>query len=132
MNKLCNALAILPLITSVHFTPLPVEKKMVLTPAYVKEYVTEQAIKVGVDPLRVQWIVSHESQYCQRMSGDDGQSIGCWMISLKWHPEVDLACSKDLACSTAWSLKHIKDGYINEWSTWRLRFKLYPNEKPPK
>ena len=97
----------------------------------VAAYVRQEAIAYGVNPTDALWIVSHESQDGQRMRGDDGQSRGYWMISEKYHPEVSTACADDLQCSTAWSLKWILAGHISQWSTWRLRFKLYPNENPP-
>lgn len=86
----------------------------------------------GVNPIDALWIVSHESQDGRNMRGDDGQSRGFWMISDVWHPEVSTACADDLQCSTDWSLKRIRAGYINEWSTWKFRFKWYAKENPPK
>lgn len=97
----------------------------------VRAFVLNEAEKKGVNPIIAGWIVEHESQYGLRMRGDDGQSRGYWMISSVWHPEVSDACADDLKCSTAWSLDRILAGHVNEWSTWRFRFKLYPNENPP-
>lgn len=101
------------------------------SPTVVAAYIRKEAIAYGVKPTDALWIVSHESQDGQRMRGDDGQSRGYWMISSIWHPEVSIACADDLQCSTAWSLKWILAGHISQWSTWRLRFKLYPQENPP-
>ena len=85
------------------------------------EYIAQEALFFGVNPIDANWIVSHESQDCQRLSGDDGQSRGCWMISSVWHPEVSKACAEDLQCSTDWSLKRTLAGHISEGSTWKYR-----------
>jgi hypothetical protein len=95
------------------------------------DYVVSQAKIAGVDPIDALWIVSHESQLGQNLYGDDGQSLGFWQISTIYHPEVGRACSLNLQCSTAWSLNLIKTGGIEQWSTWRFRFKWYPDENPP-
>ena len=95
------------------------------TTSSVVEYITQQAKVAGINPLYAQWIVSHESQDGQNLSGDDGQSIGYWMISEKYHPEVGKACSLSLQCSTAWSLNWIAKGHISEWSTWACRYAWY-------
>jgi hypothetical protein len=97
----------------------------------VYAYITEQAKKAGVNPIDALWIVSHESQLGQNLVGDDGQSLGYWMISTIYHPEVGRACSLNLQCSTAWSLNWIKKGNIDQWSTWRFRFAWYADENPP-
>lgn len=97
------------------------------TTSSVAEYITQQAIAYGINPIDAQWIVSHESQDGQNLSGDDGQSIGFWMISEKYHPEVGRACSLSLQCSTAWSLNWIAKGHISEWSTWSCRYAWYPD-----
>jgi hypothetical protein len=98
-----------------------------ITPAAVKSYVRAQAALLGVNPDFADFIVGHESQYGQNMSGDDGQSRGYWMISKIYHPEVSDACADDLACSTSWSLRWILAGHINQWSTWRFRCEWYKN-----
>jgi hypothetical protein len=95
------------------------------SPAEVDAYVRAQAVLLGVNPNIASFIVSHESQDGQNMSGDDGQSRGYWMISRIYHPEVSDACADDLACSTIWSLRWILAGHINEWSTWRFRCEWY-------
>lgn len=97
----------------------------------VLAYVVEQAKKVGVNPIIAEWIVGHESQYGQNLIGDDGQSLGYWMISKEYHPEVPTSCSQDLQCSTSWSLNWIKQGNQDQWTTWRFRCKWYPKENPP-
>ena len=97
----------------------------VLNPTYVKQYVIAQAKAYGVNPVKVDWIVGHESEYGARMRGDDGNSRGYFQISSIWHPEVSNKCADDLKCSTAWSLKRILAGHINEWSTYRLCKKIY-------
>lgn len=65
------------------------------------------------------------------MRGDDGQSWGYWMISDVYHPEVSTACADSLKCSTEWSLEWILAGHIEQWSTWRFRFKWYAGQNPP-
>jgi hypothetical protein len=97
----------------------------VLTPEKVKSYVLAQAKLYGVNPVKADWIVKKESQYGLRMRGDDGNSRGYWQISSIYHPEVSTACADDLKCSTAWSLKRIAAGYINEWSTIKKCQKWY-------
>jgi hypothetical protein len=97
------------------------------TTSSVAEYIELQAILAGINPIDAQWIVNHESQDGQNLSGDDGQSIGYWMISEKYHPEVGRACSLSLQCSTAWSMRWIAKGHITEWSTWACRYAWYPD-----
>ena len=46
----------------------------------VRQYVEIQANALGVDPTDALWIVSHESQDGTNLYGDDGQSVGPWMI----------------------------------------------------
>lgn len=91
----------------------------------IRNYIIEQSKIYGVDETQALFIVEHESKFNPQAIGDDGQSIGLWQISKKWHPEVGEKCSTDFRCSTLWSIKRIKQGYINEWSAWRLRCKLY-------
>lgn len=102
-----------------------------LTPAKVGAFVSGEAKKYGVNVTDALWIVSHESQFDPTKKGDDGQSRGLWQISRVYHPEVSDKCAFDIECSTRWSLNHIIAGHIQEWSTWRLRYKLYPNENIP-
>jgi hypothetical protein len=101
------------------------------TTSTVAAYIRQEAISYGVSPTEALWIVSHESQDGQNMRGDDGQSRGYWMISSVYHPEVSTACVDNLQCSTDWSLKWILAGHINQWSTWRFRFKWYADQNPP-
>ena len=110
----------------------PTVNQEVLNPDEVEKYILQQAKAENVNQELVKWIVSHESQWGRRMYGDDFQSRGIWMISRIYHPEVSDACAMGLICSTRWSLNWIKKGHAGEWSTWRLRAKLYPNETPPK
>jgi hypothetical protein len=102
-----------------------------MTPSAVRAYVVSRAKALGVNPVDAAWIVDHESQDGENMRGDDGQSVGPWMISTVWHPEVPTSCSLNLQCSTNWSLHRIIAGHIQDWSTWKFRFKWYPNENPP-
>jgi hypothetical protein len=97
----------------------------------VQNYVLEQAEALGVSSTEVAFIVSHESGWGARTMGDDGQSIGVFQISRVWHPEVPISCSESLVCSTNWALHWILSGHINQWTTWRLRCKLYPYDHPP-
>jgi|HubBroStandDraft_2_1064218.scaffolds.fasta_scaffold801285_1 hypothetical protein len=101
------------------------------SPIAVGAYVRQETIAYGVNPTDALWIVSYESQDGRNMRGDDGQSRGYWMISDIWHPEVSTACADDLQCSTAWSLKWILAGHIDQWSTWRVRFQWYADQNPP-
>jgi hypothetical protein len=101
-----------------------------LKPIQVRAYVLAQAKLAGVNPVKVDWIVGHESHYGQRMRGDDGQSRGFWMISGVYHPEVSDACADDLPCSTEWSLNRILAGHINEWSAFRFCRRLWPQSCP--
>jgi hypothetical protein len=80
---------------------------------------------MGVNPVNSAWIVDHESMDGQNLSGDDGQSLGYWMISRKYHPEVSVSSSMNLVSSTAWSLNWIKQGHIDQWSTWACRYAWY-------
>ena len=93
----------------------------------VRQYVEIQANALGVDPTDALWIVSHESQDGTNLYGDDGQSVGPWMISTVYHPEVGKECSLSLQCSTSWSLAHIIDGGIEQWTTWACRYAFYPD-----
>ena len=112
-----------------------------LTADEVKNYVSEQAKKLGLSERQIQiadFIIKHESTYCWRngrfqpdIQGDldKGVSRGCWQISRLYHPEVSDACANDLDCSTDWSLKWIKSGHENQWSSWKYRCWYYPKEK---
>lgn len=111
----------------------------------VEAYINAQCKKAGINPIDCLWIVSHESQNGINMRADDGIcpdtksvnygketfSRGFWMINSCYHPEVSDACADDLTCSTAWSIKNILAGHIDQWTTWRDRFELYPNQNPP-
>ena len=90
-----------------------------------REYVLEQAKNAGVNPIPILFILDHESQDGSRMRGDDGNSRGYFQISSIYHPEVSDSCADSLPCSTAWTIKQILTGRISEWSTWRLRCKIY-------
>lgn len=120
--------------TQAKAVPLPRDNPVVLTvaprnpiviPSSVRSYVEKQSIIFGVNPIDTLFIVSHESQDCQNMSGDDGISIGCWMFNLKANPQISKACAMDLPCSTKLALSWIVAGKINKWSTWRFRCEWY-------
>jgi len=85
----------------------------------VQQYVQKKARDAGVDPRVAEWIVSHESRHHPDATGDGGESRGLWQINKEWHPEVSDACAYNVPCSTRWSLERIRDGYVDEWSTWK-------------
>jgi hypothetical protein len=85
----------------------------------VRAYVQSAAKAAGIDPRVADWIVTHESQHHPDATGDGGESRGLWQINKAWHPEVSDACAYDVTCSTRWSLERIRDGYVDEWSTWK-------------
>jgi hypothetical protein len=114
--------------------PIPAQKPIqdtISSPEAVILYVRQQAFLKGVNPEIALFIVAPESQDGVNIHGDDGNSRGVWMISDIYHPEVSDQCAYDLTCSTAWSLNWILAGHISQWSTWRLRCKLYPYDDPP-
>ena len=110
-----------------------------LSTTSVLAYITEQSEKVGISLASTTFIVSHESQFDTEKVGDDGicpdpkspnygketTSRGTWQINSCYHPEVSDQCAFNLQCSTAFSLKLIAAGGINQWSTYRLCKKLY-------
>jgi hypothetical protein len=85
----------------------------------IRAYVQAVAKANGVSPEVAEWIVTHESQHHPDATGDGGESRGLWQINKAWHPEVSDACAYNVTCSTKWSLKRIRAGYVNEWSTWK-------------
>lgn len=87
----------------------------------IRAYVQNQARASGVDPSAAAWIVAHESSIHPNATGDGGDSRGLWQINRVYHPEVSDRCAYDVQCSTRWSLERIRDGNINEWSTWKYR-----------
>ncbi len=97
------------------------------SPLGVRAYVQSAARSAGVNPNAAEWIVAHESSHRPEVTGDGGESRGLWQISRIYHPEVSDRCAYDVKCSTAWSLRNILHGNINEWSTWRFRERLAAN-----
>lgn len=100
----------------------------------IQSYVTCVADEIGTDPIRANFILSHESQDCgwgrvgyfdPKIEGDDGNSRGCWQISKIYHPEVSDACADDFECSTLWALIWQEKGHASQWSTWLYRYKWY-------
>ena len=85
----------------------------------LRAYVEDAAKTRGVNPQVADWIVTHESQHHPEATGDGGESRGLWQINKAWHPEVSDACAYNVTCSTDWSLERIRDGYVDEWSTWK-------------
>ena len=121
---------------SIQVDPIPAEKGQILATSTVnvssvQNYVLGQAEALGVSVVSSSWVISHESQWCTRMTGDDGQSRGCWQISRVYHPEVSDWCADNLVCSTDWSLRWMLAGHIDQWTAYRLRCKLYPYDHPP-
>ena len=98
---------------------------------YIKSYILSQAKAENVSTTIVSWIVEHESQWGRRMVGDDGKSLGIWMIDRQYHPNISEQCANSMTCSTRVSLEWLKQGKQDIWSTWRLRCTLYPTENPP-
>lgn len=93
----------------------------------VKAYVRTQAVKNGVDPQLALWIVKHESSFNPRARGDGDASRGLWQISKVYHPEVSDDDAFGVTTSTKWSLQRIRDGKVNEWSSYRNCRALYAN-----
>jgi hypothetical protein len=91
----------------------------------VKAYVQSQASEHGVNPLLALWIVKHESQFNPHAKGDGEASRGLWQISKIYHPEVSDNVAFNVASSTKWSLERIREGKVNEWSTYRFCRVLY-------
>ena len=85
----------------------------------IRAYVQAVAKANGVSPEVAEWIVTHESQHRPEAIGDGGESRGLWQINKSWHPEVSDACAYNVKCSTNWSVKRIRAGYVDEWSTWK-------------
>jgi hypothetical protein len=96
-------------------------------PQAVKAYVQTQALEHRIDPRIALWIVRHESQFNPRAKGDGEASRGLWQISRIYHPEVSDAMAFSVASSTEWSLERIREGKVNEWSTYRFCRTLYPD-----
>lgn len=96
-------------------------------PQEVKAYVRSQAVKNGVDPQLALWIVKHESSFNPRATGDGDASRGLWQISRVYHPEVSDNQAYGVTSSTQWSLDRIRDGKVNEWSSYRNCRALYAN-----
>jgi hypothetical protein len=93
----------------------------------VKAYVRTQAAKNGVDPRLAVWIVQHESSFNPHARGDGDASRGLWQISKVYHPEVSDDQAFGVTTSTDWSLQRIRDGKVNEWSSYRNCRALYAN-----
>jgi len=85
----------------------------------VKAYVRSQAVEHGVDPQLALWIVKHESSFNPRAKGDGEASRGLWQISKIHHPEVSDDEAFGVKSSTDWSMQRLRDGKVNEWSSYR-------------
>jgi hypothetical protein len=123
-------------IASRTFTSLPLEPTLnsILrpgsSPESIRTYVATQAGLYGVNPRKAVWIVDHESQDGRNMRGDSGHSRGYFMISNLYHPEVATGCADDLPCATAWTMKRILAGRINDWTTYKYCRRWYPQTCP--
>jgi hypothetical protein len=95
------------------------------SPDTVKTYVISQAKEHGVNPIKADWIISHESQYGQRLIGDSGKSIGPWQFNLEANKDISRDCALDLKCSTHLAFQWIADGKINAWSVWKMRHQWF-------
>ena len=113
-------IAVLAPMASLRTTPIPGRR------LDVRAYVQNAAKATGVNPRDAEWIVSHESAHRPQATGDGGESRGLWQINRLYHPEVSDQCAYDVECSTDWSLQRIRDGNINEWSTWKYRSRWLP------
>ena len=95
------------------------------TPEEAREYVALEAKKAGVNVSKSLWVLDHESEDGNRMIGDDGQSIGWFQISRKYHPEISVSCAMSLPCSTSFFLQSVLRGKITEWTTYKYCRKWY-------
>ena len=90
----------------------------------VRNYVEQEAIKVGVDPKMVYSIVNCESGFVPQQSkhltktGEQEDSWGVWQIHLPSHPTITREQAMDVEWSTNWSLGEIKKGNAYLWSCW--------------
>ena len=96
----------------------------------IRAYIQAVAKANGVSPEVAEWIVAHESQHHPEAIGDGGESRGLWQINKAWHPEVSDACAYNVKCSTNWSVKRIRAGYVDEWSTWKYCKERFENCPP--
>lgn len=104
-----------------------VKADTVLSTSTIKSYIDEQAKLNGIDVVKVDWIVSHESGYCQRPIGyepDGSISYGCWQFNNR-NDGFNLKCVMDLVCSTRLAMDWILAGKINKWTTWSMRHIWY-------
>lgn len=99
-----------------------------LSPSAVREYVAQRAKRAGISVTDALWVLDHESQDGKNLYGDDGNSLGYFMISTIYHPEVPRSCSLNLPCSTTFFINGVKKGKINEWSTFACKYVWFYKE----
>ena len=116
----------------------------------LQQWVWNEAVKVGVEPLVVSWIVWHESSWNPLAVGDMdkiclaknspnyGKPIrarGIFQITDCYHPEISDDCAFNPVCITPIVLSWIKEGRTEkEFSSfaWRCQWyqdKIYCNSK---
>ena len=84
----------------------------------VSEYIKEQAIIYGVDPIMAVKVATLESGLDPTRVGDKGTSKGLWQIHLPAHSDVTTEEALDPIWSTQWSMKEmVKDKGCRIWST---------------
>lgn len=118
--------------------PKPPSVTSTISSSTIKSIILGLSKEHKVNPSVILFIVSHESQFNPNTVGDDDKicpvglnkgklqhSRGLWQISDCFHPEVPDEIAFDIVSSTIWSIQNIKNGHINEWSTWKYRCKLY-------
>ena len=91
----------------------------------IEKFIRQESRKYGVNPEIAVFVAYKESQYHLDTLGDSGHSRGLYQISDIYHPEISDECAFSLQCSTRFFMKQVLAGKLSEWSTWRLRDKLY-------
>lgn len=86
------------------------------------QYIYSEAERAGVDPIKALMVVDCESHFQNILHVNKDKSVdrGYWQISDKWHKEVSLECSTNLACSTREALRIIKQRGFAEWQCGRI------------
>ena len=89
-----------------------------VSPLIVKDYITTEALIVGVDPQIALKTAKIESGYDKNQIGDKGTSYGIWQIHLPAHPDVSKSQAQDIIFSTEWAMNEMKkDGGCKIWSS---------------
>jgi len=100
-----------------------------------EDYITQEALKMGVDPRLALYVWTHEGQgnltargdlhlTCKR-TGAPVNARGGWQITECYHPEVSDACADDLECSTKVAMPWLveKKKCMQEFSTCRAYYR---------